>query len=189
MQTSNPLDALPPLAMPADISWWPLAIGWWILIIIFSLALISLFIVIRQYWRAGNVKRLALKELEAIYQQYLMPLKPEENMTNKHYRYLHDSTQLLRKFCIQHFNSQTLATAVSKNWLAELDTMVKKPCLNSTVGEQLLSIYEPKVKVSNADTLNKALERWFRQAPIKPKLSFKIPALKKIKVKEQRPVQ
>ena len=63
---ANPLDQLRDIHLPEPISWWPLAPGWWLLIIIsLALAAWTTRFVYRRY-RAALYRRQALKKLNQL---------------------------------------------------------------------------------------------------------------------------
>ena len=63
MQDNTSLQNLHDIAVPAPVSWWPLAPGWYVLAAVLALALLAvLFFLLRRY-RQNRYRRLALGEL------------------------------------------------------------------------------------------------------------------------------
>ncbi|MDB9952467.1 DUF4381 domain-containing protein [Porticoccaceae bacterium] len=82
---SDPLAQLRDIHLPETISWWPLAPGWWVLIIL--LGLVTGWIIVKavQRKRANLYRRQALAKLLEI-EQYLMEHEPsadKEPLANK----------------------------------------------------------------------------------------------------------
>ena len=63
---TDPLAQLRDIHLPADISWWPLAPGWWILIIVFGILIVWAITKAVQRYRANLYRRQAMAALEKI---------------------------------------------------------------------------------------------------------------------------
>lgn len=62
----NPLDQLKDVHLPDPVSWWPLALGWWIVIVISLVAIIGLISWYVMQHKRSAAKRAALRELSSI---------------------------------------------------------------------------------------------------------------------------
>lgn len=70
MNSADPLSALKDIVPAGEITWWPLALGWWVLIVL-SVAII--FAVALWFWRKHQSltwKREALQEFDRLHQRY-----------------------------------------------------------------------------------------------------------------------
>lgn len=98
------LTQLRDIHLPADVSWWPLALGWWILI---ALILISTIYFIVRYKRSRLRNRyscLALKELDKLHN------KPDTN-------WLIELNVLLKRSSLSHFKKSEVASLTEQQWI------------------------------------------------------------------------
>ncbi|MBT8148396.1 MAG: DUF4381 domain-containing protein [Gammaproteobacteria bacterium] len=158
MEAPNPLHqqlaALPPLAMPEPVSWWPPAVGWWLLAALLLLLLIVIWRKAQQYWQSRRLRQRLQAELADYYRAW-------QNDADSA-RYLHRSNALLRR-CVQHYFAGRMAVALrGEDWLAALDQLVATPCLQSDSGRQLLCVYE-KSPTIDVPTLHRLLQQWLQQ--------------------------
>ena len=63
---SDPLAQLRDIQLPADISWWPLAPGWWVLVILAALTIGWLILSLTKRYRSRLYRRQALAQLQRI---------------------------------------------------------------------------------------------------------------------------
>jgi len=59
------LEDLRDIVMPEPVSWWPLAPGWWILLVVFSIGVVMVVIRMAKRWHADAYRRAALRELDS----------------------------------------------------------------------------------------------------------------------------
>ena len=157
---SNPLDQLPPIILPEAISWWPLAIGWWIVIILSVFIALVLSIYCVRSYKAKVLKRAATHEGQQLYQAYLQ--------TNDSYDYIAQYNQLLRRFCLQQFPNVFCASLSGDAWLQQLDKLAGKNLYQSSTGRQLLTLYQAKYcEDIDVSALNALLNQWLKQVKIK----------------------
>lgn len=104
--------ALPlrPMQLPDAISWWPMAPGWWLLIVL-SMAIVFALI----WWlrrRLADPRRFALAELESIQQRF----QQDEDKTVL----INYCNQLLKRTALTLFPRQDVAALSGDDWLAFL---------------------------------------------------------------------
>ena len=63
---SDPLAQLRDIRLPTDISWWPLAPGWWVLMILAALTIGWLILSLTKRYRSRLYRRQALAQLQHI---------------------------------------------------------------------------------------------------------------------------
>ena len=154
----DPLAALPPLALPEPVSWWPPAPGWWLLGVAGLLIASWLAARLWQHYRHGQAKRHCLRMLAKIYGDY--------DTHQSAQRYLAELNQLIKRFCLHYYPGHELAPLHGEPLLIELDHINGTPLLNSTIGQQLLGTYQPNPQV-DAQQLHQLLRQWFNSAPLK----------------------
>lgn len=66
MNPQDPLAALHPLREPTAISWWPLAVGWWILLLLMLAAVAALGYQLWQRHQRSAYRRQALRQLDEL---------------------------------------------------------------------------------------------------------------------------
>jgi len=110
----DPLANLHPLREPEMVSWWPLAPGWWVLIVI-SLLLLA-FIAwrgVRRY-RANAYRRVALRQLEETHRQWLVD--------GDSHRYVVAVNSLLKSVALRAFPKQEVASYSGTQWMLFLNS-------------------------------------------------------------------
>jgi len=101
--------------LPPPVSWWPPAVGWWLLLFtIFTVVVLAVWQVKR--YRRFKLRRIALKELNALYKNY------QNNYDGK--RFARDLSVLLRRISISYFPQGQAAGLAGKAWLAYLDSLL-----------------------------------------------------------------
>jgi hypothetical protein len=155
----DPLDALPPLMLPNPISWWPPTLGWWIVAAIFILSCWAGYRLIKKHWQRRQKRLQLLTALDVIYAEY----QQDGNIN----RYLLQTNELLRRCCKHYYAGQVILNQTGLAWLAQLDRLVARPCLNCVQGQQLLLHYQatPNVDVTR---LQKLVRQWIQQLQFKP---------------------
>lgn len=155
----DPLDALPPLMLPTPISWWPPTLGWWIVAAILILSCWVCYRLIKNHWHRRQRRLQLLTALDVIYSSY----QQDGNIN----RYLLQANALLRRCCKHYYPDRVALNQTGVGWLAQLDRLVARPCLNCEQGQQLLLHYQaaPNVDVTR---LQKLVQQWIQQLQFKP---------------------
>ncbi|MBT8449789.1 MAG: DUF4381 domain-containing protein [Gammaproteobacteria bacterium] len=113
MTAGNPLANLRDIHLPEQISWWPIAPGWWLLIILSLITIIWLGYKLRQRHQFRNTYRYCQAELATIDQIY--------QNTNDARAVLSEYSQLLRRLLILRLGRQHVASQTGKELLATLE--------------------------------------------------------------------
>lgn len=113
MTAGNPLANLRDIHLPEQISWWPIAPGWWLLIILSFILIIWFGYKLRQRHQFRKTYRYCQAELETIDQVY-------QNTTDAR-AMLSEYSQLLRRLLILRLGRQHVASQTGKELLATLE--------------------------------------------------------------------
>jgi hypothetical protein len=120
------------LHLPEAISWWPLAPGWWVVIV---LALIGIGFLLRAWLRTrarGAARRYALRQLDAIVQQYGEHKDPVA--------FGAELSELLRRAMLAYAPRLDVAGLTGEEWLHWLDQGLAQPVFSSGPGRQILDL-------------------------------------------------
>ncbi|KOR30183.1 hypothetical protein TI04_06855 [Achromatium sp. WMS2] len=116
--------------LPPPVSWWPLAPGWWIIIIL-SLLMITLgftrWLHYRRYTAAARRAQSGLIALRKILHQ-----QGDVRLV------LRSTSQLLRRFALTRFDKSQVAGLVSTEWLKFLDDHGGNGNFQSDLGKLLI---------------------------------------------------
>jgi len=120
------------LHLPEAIGWWPLAPGWWVVIV---LVLLGIGFLLRAWLRTrarGAARRYALRQLDAIVQQYDEHKDPVAFGANL--------SELLRRVMLAYAPRQDVAGLTGEEWLQWLDQDLAQPVFSSGPGRQILDL-------------------------------------------------
>jgi len=98
------LTQLAPAHAPPPASWWPLATGWWVLLILSAIIIGAL--IYRQRHPASCLRRIALHQL-----------KNMETMISDDVTLARELEHLLRRFAIARFGRDQVANLSGERWL------------------------------------------------------------------------
>ena len=113
MNADNPLANLRDIHLPEQISWWPLAPGWWLLILLVCLTLVWLGYKLRQRHLFRQTYRYCQSQLTEIDQTY-QASKDSRQLVS-------DYSQLLRRLLMLRLGRQHVASLTGEQLLAILD--------------------------------------------------------------------
>lgn len=132
----NPTElALRDIHLPPEISWWPLAWGWWLLIVLAVLGLAALI----WWWlnRSSNTQGInlsaqasALQELDRIEQQY----------SNDPLGLVRELSVLLRRIAISLYGRRSVAGLTGITWLQFLDKQGGSPVFSQRFQQALTEL-------------------------------------------------
>ncbi|MFZ1386057.1 MAG: DUF4381 domain-containing protein [Thiolinea sp.] len=132
----NPTElALRDIHLPTEISWWPLAWGWWLLIVLAVLGLVALV----WWWlkRPAHTQQInlsaqasALQELDRIEQQY----------NNDPLGLVRELSVLLRRIAISLYGRRSVAGLTGITWLQFLDKQGGSPVFSQRFQQALTEL-------------------------------------------------
>jgi len=174
--TTNPLDALPPIALPEVPGWWPPAPGWWILALLFLGAAILLTCLLIKRHRQLALKKTVTKRLDDLYASLIGGKEQDASISRQNF--IDHSAVLLRQFCIQQYGPEFFASVTGEQWLEKMDTLANGNYLNNSAGKLLLKRYrnQAEPELDELVELYNVLNRWLADAPTNPQATgqFKI---------------
>ncbi len=142
----NPLAQLRDIQLPKSVSFWPLAPGWYILIVILILAIILLLVVWRKRSARFNPRQCALAELNI--------LKQTDPITYTNAGFLNEITSLLKRRLFVDNPREAIASLHGKDWLVFLDSKSGTTDFTIGVGQVLASgQYQVNTRIDRAELL------------------------------------
>lgn len=116
--TNQALAQLKDIHLPADVSWWPLAPGWYVLLVL-MIVLVFFSAVFYWHWRNQRLsKKQALKILSAYQEQYQNGQNPQLVCAQ--------ISELLKRVALVYFPRHQVASLTGDAWVAFLDETGKK---------------------------------------------------------------
>jgi len=155
--------------LPEPISWWPLAPGWWVLLVLALLIIAVVFIAWKSY-QSRQLKRDINAELELIKQQF--------QKTQDRSRLAKELSILLRRANISYYPGTNIAGLTGEEWLQHLDRTNTKQSSDisfmSSTGKVLLNAPylpdEPDIEFDAASLIS-LCESWLLSAHQKAQVS------------------
>ena len=152
---ANPLP-LKGLQLPEAVSWWPLAPGWWLLLIILIVAIPLLMLTAVRLWRRNSDKRQAKQLLNSAYSQWLADQNQQQLILQVN--------TVLKRFCRQRFPE---AVSLSEQrWTEFLNKSAGIPLFTEqqTTALQSGAYRAQPVASLNEQDLVKNCQRWLNKA-------------------------
>ena len=144
---NNVLSQLKDIQTPEPITWWPLAWGWWLVIV---LVVVSIYVVIRLVLKRienNKAKKQALKMLEQIHNE------PHPHKT------VIAINDILKRVMLVYTSRESIASMNSKQWFDSLNTLSEAHKI-PTHFSQLA--YQPKCSAKDADEYLNAAQNWVK---------------------------
>lgn len=144
--------------IPDAISWWPLAIGWWITLLLIPILLWTSVLIYKRLTRKTAVK--TAKKL-------LAALKQDASKTEA--QKLVEISVLIRRVAISVAPRDECASLTGQAWLAYLDKSLKDNTFTQGVGQCLADISYRKNKNENINVseLISLVESWLKAQKMK----------------------
>ncbi len=134
-------DQMHDIVLPDPISWWPLAPGWWVILLILALAVIWLSAAAYRRWKKNAYRRAALRELESI--------SPA------------DIPALVKRVSLCIYPREQVATLSGEAWLEFLDQAGNTQDFTQGPGRYLLELsYNPNAKNIPIEELTSVIRKW-----------------------------
>jgi hypothetical protein len=156
---TNPFELpLRDIHIPEAISWWPLAIGWWITMLVIPMLLWISFLIYKRLTRKTAIK--TAKKL-------LAELKQDKTKTDT--QKIIDISALIRRVTISVSPREECASLTGLTWLEYLDKSVKDQGFTQGVGRCLADVSYRKSPAENINILEliNLTERWLKSQKIK----------------------
>jgi len=115
MPAQDPLAQLKDIHLPAEVSYWPPAIGWWLLVIIIIASLAAIIFFVRQKKSRNAYRAIAVAELNRA-----------QNNCKNNADYLQALSVILRRTAISAFGSGFNPSLKGQAWLEWLDAHCDK---------------------------------------------------------------
>ena len=135
---ADPLDKLKDIHLPDAVSWWPLAPGWWILLVLFLLMIaIALYLYIRSQRKSHQ---------EIIIEQALQLFDSLQEQSLNSKTLIMELSELLRRTAISLYGRDKVANLAGENWLLFLNDYGSTKAFTEGVGQALADQpYRPEV--------------------------------------------
>lgn len=140
--------------LPHPVSWWPLAIGWWIVLVLSILVIgLCVWLYLRRQRRRLSACYMARVELAEVRKRYLQ---------HDDFRLLaSDISILLRRLSISAYPREESASLTGERWLQHLDRPLPEKPFTSGAGRILIDApYRREVRMDEIDPLFKLCETW-----------------------------
>lgn len=139
--------------LPEAISWWPLAWGWWVILIVLFLVIATSLLAAYRKRAKNRYRSLAMTALETAYGNWT------KNQNSK--TYLHQVNDVLKR-CVLHVSeSARLTTYTGPAWVEELNKWGKKPLSEKTQNALGVECYQANPP-SDINALHRELMHWLR---------------------------
>jgi hypothetical protein len=147
----NQLLALADIITPQGVSWWPLAMGWWISIVIIFITTLVLLATYRRHQKKWGYRREALTLLRRY--------KRDSKATDTAVRYL----ECLKRSAISAYPNSDVDALYGKAWLHFLNRQTPKPLFGEELEKFICTSQYQKTYVFKDDNLYLAVEAWIKQ--------------------------
>ena len=139
--------------LPEPISWWPLAFGWWVLIVLAVLAIAGLVFLIIRNKRQNRYRKDALAELRECYAHWQTEQKNDA--------YLQSVNAVLKR-SVQHIDGASYLLRLSgDDWVNALDQYVKQPLSAQTKDALSVKCYQANADIDVAD-VQANITKWLK---------------------------
>lgn len=117
MDSADPLSQLADIHLPAEIGFWPPALGWWVLLILFLAAAVFAGIRLLRLWQRKRRCTFALAELEKCYNAY-RKTQTDTSETEGKLNLVNDVNAVLRRVALKHFPDSQVASLGGGQWVS-----------------------------------------------------------------------
>lgn len=156
MENNNLLDQLKDIHLPPQISsWWPLAYGWWIVIVILGLIALVCILLLRIRIKNHQYMDDVVNDFKAnIGEVYVS--KPKEVVQS--------ISVYLKRVAMHKFTKDDIKLLYGKEWVDYLNSKVNVDIFDGEVAELLQNTYKPqKLTDEKLEKIVSASEKWIRR--------------------------
>jgi hypothetical protein len=153
--------------LPAEVSWWPLAIGWWIILFIFLTAGIFAIWALFRSHKKNRYRRLAIAELDSAWSQW------QESQDAA--AFVQSANAILKRTLAEasaHNNTYAQLNLTGENWVQLLNEHIKQPLSDNSAQALARAGYQPD-PVVDVPELYSAVKRWVETHRIQSGTSLK----------------
>ncbi|MRX28510.1 DUF4381 domain-containing protein [Kangiella sp. HZ709] len=149
------LSKLKDVHLPAEVSWWPLAIGWWLLIGSLLLSLTVLLVIRLQKAKKFRLSKLAIKELNIIASSH------SDN-------WLMQLEVLLKRASLAYFPKPKVASLTQESWINFLISTGKDVWNDQSLMLLKDGVFQDKkaIPTSHKNQLLSEAKQWLLQLPL-----------------------
>jgi hypothetical protein len=131
MDPKEVLSQLKDIHLPPPVSWWPLAPGWYIALLLLSIICYVLGKILYKHWRKIYRKRFAVKQMQRLEKRYLQ--QPTAKIIAK-------AAMLLKQVVMVKYPRNRVAGLHGEEWLIFLDTITKTQDYTQGAGKLLIKV-------------------------------------------------
>lgn len=167
------LEQLRDIHLPAEVSWWPLAIGWWIVLFIFLTAgLFALWALFRSY-KNNRYRKQAIAELDAVWLQW--------QQSRDSAIFVQSANAILKRTLAEasvrhnttaHHNTTARLNLSGEPWIQLLNQHGKHPLPDNPAQALASAGYQPN-PVVDIPELHSTVKNWIETHRIQPGISLK----------------
>ncbi len=135
---TDPLDKLKDIHLPDAVSWWPLALGWWVLLVLcLTIIVLGIYLYIRSQRQTRQ---------EIIIEQALQLFDTLQTQSLSAKTLIAELSALLRRTAISLYGREIIANLAGRNWLLFLNEYGSTKAFTEGVGQAFADQpYRPKV--------------------------------------------
>jgi hypothetical protein len=149
---ADPLANLRDIHLPPPVGWWPPASGWWLLLALLIAAAAALALLLRRRHRQRAYRRAALRELKTLRQTQTDAMQ-----------FAAAVNALLKRTALTAFPQREVAALHGADWLAFLDSRLRRPQFTEPALRPLAGCYRPQPEAPDSAQLARAAELWIRR--------------------------
>jgi hypothetical protein len=149
----DPLANLHPLRDPQMISWWPLAPGWWILILVAIITTIGLGYWLTRRYRGNAYRRQALQQLDQLHRELQAGGNSSEFATQVN--------ALLKRVALTAYPGDEVASRHSESWQSFLNQQLQADV--QFQDDFATAAYRKNCPELNSSQLQQAATHWIKQ--------------------------
>ncbi|MDA8622030.1 DUF4381 domain-containing protein [Psychrosphaera sp.] len=144
---NNVLSQLKDIQTPEPITWWPLAWGWWLVIILVLVAIYIAILLVMKRIENNKAKKQALKMLVQIHNE------PHPHKT------VIAINDILKRVMLAYISRENIASMNSKQWIDSLNSLSETDKIPSRFSQLA---YQPNCSAKDADEYLDAAQHWVK---------------------------